>query len=259
MLMAFVTRNVMEATMHMLLKAAGYDLEDDDWLNYGTRYKHRDTGDTMVIPSPFNIGRRILGKIKKQWKRSDEGLNALALYKAFQGDAAVLPKVFIETFIEKKKWDGSPIFDKFDSAPLKATKQATYAAGRIFAITNAIGLEIGALDSLDSDYAQRRIKQLEKLGTAEKVLRKFLPIYMGPGDNKLLKLSKRMNYLGAQYQSQIKKLGMQGKYEPAKLKKWQDEYLRQLTVITDEIAKEQGAKKATSGRRRKRRLNRRKN
>ena len=129
MLGALMTRWVFEGAMHALLKSLGYEAEDKDkpWgllLNFGTRYVHKETGEKFVIPSPFNIGRRIMGKVRKRFGSEGAGYgNAASLWKVLQGDTAIMPKVAFETFISNTRWDGTPISNEYDTAQVKLLKQ----------------------------------------------------------------------------------------------------------------------------------------
>jgi hypothetical protein len=163
--------------------------------------------------------------------------------------------VFIDAFLTKKKWDGSPIFDEFDSPNLKGIKQIHYIMERIFAMYGTINEEFGNFDSLDSDYAQRRMKMLEQLSTAERMIRKLIPIYIGPGDNKMIRLSRSLRNLGASYKSEIRKASVQKKAKPDMLKSWEKEYMRKLGLIQKKIEKEQGKRSSKSERRSLRRSN----
>lgn len=229
MLGAFITRNALEGAMHIMLKSLGWDLEDDKWWNYGTRYVNKDTGETMVIPSPFNIGRRIVGKAAKRFGSEGTGLlSATSLWKTLQGDVAILPRLVNEVLVENRRWDGSKITNEFDRADVKLAKQAVYSLGRVIAAggrLTQLALDEG---TIESGYGQQIKERMKNLNVMEKALIEIRPWYVGPLTPEKQKTARAAKKLISQLKTEMRNAAKAGKLTKERQEKWEREFNRRM-------------------------------
>jgi len=150
-----------------IMRANGWEPEDDAWYNYGRRYekkirdKHgRPKTEVLTWSSTFNMIQRYAQKVSKV---KEVAALPKGVYDVLKNDLHPMYGTVI-SMIQNKRWDGSPIYNENDSQLEKVGRMTLFTVTNMLAavdvFTEASGIGDPEMQSMSSIEAEKQIAQM---------------------------------------------------------------------------------------------------